>query len=101
MSAPTVGMRGVTHRYGTKLALAVDELTVAPGSTAILGPNGSGKSTLLRLVATVTEPQTGSMRVVELCDSTQQPFGRVKVQHNSLCDIDWLVIGSQYSRARC
>jgi ABC-2 type transport system ATP-binding protein len=63
MSAPTVALDAVRHRYGSSEALAVDQLVFEPGSTAVLGPNGSGKSTLLRLLATVAEGQSGSIRV--------------------------------------
>jgi ABC-2 type transport system ATP-binding protein len=43
--------RGLTKRYGSRLA--VDELnfTVRPGVvTGFLGPNGGGKSTTMRLI---------------------------------------------------
>lgn len=63
MSAPIVSLTGVSHRYGTRTALEEIDLVMGVGSTAVLGPNGSGKTTLLRLVATVTEPQTGSVRI--------------------------------------
>ncbi|MEM7139710.1 MAG: ATP-binding cassette domain-containing protein [Actinomycetota bacterium] len=66
MSAPTVAVHGISHRYGAKDALAVDRLVFESGSTAVLGPNGSGKSTLLRLLATVAELQTGAIRVGDL-----------------------------------
>jgi len=63
MAAPAIALAGVTHHYGTKPALDLDDLVIAPGSTAVLGPNGSGKSTLIRLLATVSALQAGSLRV--------------------------------------
>ena len=66
MSAPTVALSDVTQRFGPITALAVTELALGPGSTAVLGPNGSGKSTLCRLVATVAAPQTGTVRIAGL-----------------------------------
>ena len=40
------------------------DLSIAPGSfTTLIGPSGCGKSTLLRLVAGLTEPTEGSIRV--------------------------------------
>lgn len=63
MTAPTVALRGLTQRFGPNVALQVSELTLGPGSTAVLGANGSGKSTLCCLVATVATPETGSVRV--------------------------------------
>ncbi|GJM38762.1 MAG: ABC transporter ATP-binding protein [Acidimicrobiales bacterium] len=64
--SPVVAVNGIQHRYGSKDALAVERLVFEGGSTAVLGPNGSGKSTLLRLLATVAELQTGTIRVDEL-----------------------------------
>lgn len=45
---------------------AVDGLTVdiGPGITGLLGLNGVGKTTLLRMIATVTQPDRGSMEVL-------------------------------------
>lgn len=63
MTAPTVAVDGIGHRYGSRPALTVDRLVFESGSTAVLGPNGSGKSTLLRLLATVAELQDGTIRV--------------------------------------
>lgn len=71
MTAPIVAVRDVRHRYGAKDALAVETLVFEAGSTAVLGPNGSGKSTLLRLLATVAELQSGTVRVAELDPSDQ------------------------------
>ncbi|MFQ5557441.1 MAG: ABC transporter ATP-binding protein [Acidimicrobiales bacterium] len=78
MSAPTLAVRGVVHRYGATLALDVEDLVIGPGTTALLGPNGSGKSTLLRLLATVRAPQAGSVRIGGL-DPTD-PVARVSVR---------------------
>ncbi|MDW3221233.1 MAG: ATP-binding cassette domain-containing protein [Acidimicrobiales bacterium] len=64
--SPVVAVDGIHHRYGTKDALAVERLVFEGGSTAVLGPNGSGKTTLLRLLATVAELQTGTIRVDDL-----------------------------------
>jgi len=63
MTAPTIAVSGVTHRYGDTLALDIAELFADGGATAVLGPNGSGKSTLMRLLATLMMSQTGSIRI--------------------------------------
>jgi ABC-2 type transport system ATP-binding protein len=56
--------RGLTKRYGDKLA--VDDLTfsVKPGLvTGFLGPNGAGKSTTMRLILGLDAPTSGSVTV--------------------------------------
>ncbi len=63
MSAPTIGIDDVSHQHSGAPALAVDRLVMEQGTTAVLGPNGSGKSTLLRLLATLTVPQVGTIRI--------------------------------------
>jgi ABC-2 type transport system ATP-binding protein len=59
-----IDVRGVSKRYGEKLA--VDDLTfsVAPGIvTGFLGPNGAGKSTTMRLILGLDAPNSGTVRV--------------------------------------
>jgi len=56
--------RGLTKRYGDKLA--VDDLTFAvrPGVvTGFLGPNGAGKSTTMRMILGLDVPTRGSVTV--------------------------------------
>ena len=59
-----IDVRGVSKRYGEKLA--VDDLTfqVQPGVvTGFLGPNGAGKSTTMRLILGLDAPSSGTVRV--------------------------------------
>jgi ABC-2 type transport system ATP-binding protein len=59
-----IDVRGVTKRYGEKLA--VDDLSfeVQPGIvTGFLGPNGAGKSTTMRLILGLDAPTSGTVRV--------------------------------------
>jgi energy-coupling factor transport system ATP-binding protein len=41
--------------------LLIPDLTLHPGTTAIIGPNGSGKTTFLRLVAGLAQPDSGTI----------------------------------------
>lgn len=50
-----------TYPNGTAAVQDVD-LTIEPGMFGLLGPNGAGKSTLMRIIATLQEPDTGSVR---------------------------------------
>jgi ABC-2 type transport system ATP-binding protein len=59
-----IEVRGLTKRYGDKLA--VDNLTFAvePGKvTGFLGPNGAGKSTTMRLILGLDNPTSGKAMV--------------------------------------
>ena len=61
---PAIQARGLEKRFGPIPALRALHLDVPRGTTlAVLGPNGAGKSTLLRLVAGLTRPSAGSLRV--------------------------------------
>jgi tungstate transport system ATP-binding protein len=60
----TTGLRlaQVEKRYGARVALQLDELTIAGGRLhALTGPNGSGKSTLLNVLALLLRPERGRM----------------------------------------
>lgn len=53
-------VRGLTKRFGAKVALEPIELELGPGGiVGLLGPNGSGKSTLLRLVTGLVPRDAG------------------------------------------
>jgi tungstate transport system ATP-binding protein len=57
---PQYGLRSIEKRYGKKVAVNVEELTIWPGQLyALMGPNGSGKSTLLNVLAFLTQPEQG------------------------------------------
>ena len=71
-SGTAIEIVGVSRKFGaTVVALDGVTFTVAPGEIhALLGPNGAGKTTLLRLLAGVTTPTTGTVRVSGLDTST-------------------------------
>jgi ABC-2 type transport system ATP-binding protein len=56
--------RGLTKRYGDKVAVDDLTFTVRPGIvTGFLGPNGAGKSTTMRLILGLDAPTRGSVTV--------------------------------------
>jgi ABC-type multidrug transport system ATPase subunit len=60
-------IRGVSKTYSNGVrALDNVSLTIAPGMYGLLGPNGAGKSTLMRIVATLQEPDEGSIRLGDI-----------------------------------
>jgi ABC-2 type transport system ATP-binding protein len=54
-----------TYPNGVK-ALQNVSLTIPAGMFGLLGPNGAGKSTLMRTLATLQEPDTGTIRLGDL-----------------------------------
>ena len=55
-------LKSIQKRYGSKIALQLQEFTLLPGRIYILtGPNGSGKSTLLNILAFLTRPEQGEV----------------------------------------
>ena len=65
---PAVEARGLTqaYRHGQQRVVALDDVTLSVpqgGVTALVGPSGAGKSTLLHLVAGLTRPASGELRV--------------------------------------
>ena len=63
--------RGLTKRYGDKLAVDQLSFTVEPGRiTGFLGPNGAGKTTTMRLILGLDHPTGGSVTV------NGKPFAR-------------------------
>ena len=54
-----------TYSNGVQ-ALRDLSLEIPEGMFGLLGPNGAGKSTLMRIVATLQDPDTGSVRLGEI-----------------------------------
>src|SRR5687768_9304586 len=56
-------IRGVSKTYANGVQALKDvTLTIPAGMYGLLGPNGAGKSTLMRMLATLQEPDEGSIR---------------------------------------
>ncbi len=60
-----VEARGLAKRFGPHVALDRVELSLRERERlAVLGPNGAGKSTLIAVLATLTRPSAGTLRVM-------------------------------------
>jgi ABC-2 type transport system ATP-binding protein len=56
--------KGLTKRYGNKLAVDDLSFTVQSGQvTGFLGPNGAGKSTTMRMILGLDRPTAGEVRI--------------------------------------
>jgi tungstate transport system ATP-binding protein len=57
---PIYEVRSLEHAYGDKTVVAIEHLTVQPGTiVGVIGPNGCGKSSLLRLLGLIERPSRG------------------------------------------
>jgi len=59
-----IEVKKLTKRFGMKTVLRNMEIHVEPGEfVALLGPNGAGKTTFLRILASLSRPSTGYVRI--------------------------------------
>jgi heme exporter protein A len=59
-----VALKGVVKHFGTITALRGIDVELKRGCClGIFGPNGAGKTTLLRILATLTQPSAGTVRI--------------------------------------
>lgn len=64
LSAPIIATHRLQKHYGSQIALAGIELTVAPGTMhGFLGPNGAGKTTTLHILLGFIRPSAGSATI--------------------------------------
>lgn len=82
--SPLLRLDQVTKKFGTTTAVRNVSLEIYAGDyLAIFGPNGAGKTTLLRIIASLTQPNSGKVEFFGLPDDSAR--SRVGyVSHQSL-----------------
>jgi ABC-2 type transport system ATP-binding protein len=61
-----ISLRGLTKRFGAKVAVAGIDLDVPVGSFfGLVGPNGAGKTTTLRMATGLLRPDGGSVTILD------------------------------------
>jgi ABC-type multidrug transport system ATPase subunit len=68
----------LTRRFGRTRAVDGVDLSAGAGVFGLLGPNGAGKTSLLRMLATVVQPSSGSMRLLERDPSEHGPRREIR-----------------------
>src|ERR1700754_1588243 len=66
INSMTLKITNISKTYANGVqALKNVTLTIPNGMYGLLGPNGAGKSTLMRILATLQEPDEGSIQLIE------------------------------------
>jgi ABC-type multidrug transport system ATPase subunit len=60
-----IDIEDVTRKFGSARAVAGVSWQTGTGVHGLLGPNGAGKTTLLRMMATVIQPSSGTLRLLD------------------------------------
>lgn len=64
MTTPALKVRGLTRRFGSRVAVSDLDLTVHPGDVyGFLGPNGAGKTTAMRCVLGLIRRDAGEVEI--------------------------------------
>jgi ABC-type sugar transport system ATPase subunit len=77
-----IGLRGLTKRYGSTVALNGLDLDIAPGEIlGVAGPNGAGKSTLVRMIGGEERPTSGTLTLDGRSWSPTEQWNVVSIVH--------------------
>jgi lipooligosaccharide transport system ATP-binding protein len=80
MTAPLVAAHGLTKHFGTFTAVDGIDIEIHPGEAfGFLGPNGAGKSSTMRMIAAVSPPSGGTLRVLGQDPVTDGPAIRARL----------------------
>ena len=96
MTPTALRLASLQVRFGQRLALDVDRLSIAEGGLHLLmGPNGSGKSTLLGVLALLRRPDSGHLAFGEVpVNWSRKQLGKLRKQVTLLHQQSYLFAGS-------
>ncbi|WP_035352718.1 ATP-binding cassette domain-containing protein [Edaphobacter aggregans] len=96
MTSAIYELTAVQVRFGSRLALDIDSLTIRKGYLHVLiGPNGSGKSTLLSVMASLTKPDHGRITFCGLpLNWSPKQLGHLRKQETLLHQESYLFSGT-------
>lgn len=64
-STPLIEVAALSHRYGDREVLQIDQWAVSPAEKhLLLGPSGSGKTTLISILTGILQPTSGQVSVL-------------------------------------
>ncbi|MEL9914933.1 MAG: ABC transporter ATP-binding protein, partial [Thermoplasmatales archaeon] len=70
-----ISVESITKKYGNKVVLSNFSINIPDGKVSgILGPNGSGKTTLMRIMAGISQFDSGNV-IVNGIDARADPIG--------------------------
>jgi len=79
-TTPKIYARDLRKKYGDVEAVRGIDISVAPGeSFGFLGPNGAGKSSTMRMIAAVSPPTSGELRILGMDPATDGPAIRARL----------------------
>ena len=89
-SPPLLRVRGLSKRYGDRVALQDASFELWPGEVmAVVGESGSGKTTLLNAIAASAQPDTGQVEFLDRQGQLQDVYAMSQAQQRLLARTDW------------
>jgi lipooligosaccharide transport system ATP-binding protein len=78
--APLIEAHGLTKKFGSFTAVDGIDVSVRRGEAfGFLGPNGAGKSSTMRMIASVSPPTGGTLRILGMDPRTDGPKIRARL----------------------
>jgi lipooligosaccharide transport system ATP-binding protein len=104
MDAPIIVARGLTKRFGDRVAVAGVDFSVGRGEVfGFLGRNGAGKTSTMRMVASISRRSSGELKVFGVDPDRAGPAVRARlgvVPQDDTLDLELTILQNLTSYAR-